>query len=154
MDDHSTAENPADAFSRFWADAMSRAMGAGGWQPQAPSREDAMRQMRQAFLDAWEHHCIELMSSEAFLDLMRKSMDNALLFRTQINQLVNKVMQDSPIPTKDDTDSILQVLRSIEGRVLDRLDELTQRVDAVEARVNGSPSKPSKSGGSAKRKTK
>jgi len=154
MDDYTAANNPADAFSRFWGEAMSRAMGAGGWQPQTPSREDAMRQMRQAFLDAWEHHCIELMSSEAFLDLMRKSMDNALLFKTQMNQLVAKVIQDSPIPSKDDTDSILQVLRSIEGRVLDRMEELTERLDAIEARVDGSPPTPVKSGGPTKRKTK
>jgi hypothetical protein len=154
MDDHSTADNPADAFSRFWTDAMSRAMGAGGWQPQAPSRDDVMRQMRQAFLDAWEQHCIELMSSEAFLDLMRKSMDNALLFKNQMNQLVAKVMQESPIPSKDDTDSILQVLRSIEGRVLDRLEELTKRVNAIESSLDGSPPKPAKAGAPTKRKTK
>jgi len=151
MNTPSGGDSTVDAFSRFWTEAMSRAMGGGGWPSQSPPRDDLMRQMRQAFLDAWEHHCIELMSSEAFLELMRKSMDNALAFKGQMNQLLAKILEDSPIPSRDDTDSILQVLRSIEGRVLDRLDRLTERVDEIEERQDHAPARPP---GPAKRKSK
>jgi len=41
------------------------------------------------------------------------------------------------MPARSDTDSILVVLRSMEDRVLERIDRLSHRVDALESSVSG-----------------
>ena len=75
------------------------------------------------------------MRSEAFLSGMKQSMDASLTFKEQLNSFVSKAFEGSPMSTKTDTDSILETLRGIEERVLSRLDDLYQRVGALESRM-------------------
>lgn len=126
---------PADPFTKFWSDWMSQ-MGAMGMpQPAAPARDQAMKHMRQAFFDAWAQHCDEFMRSEMFLDTMKRSMDSALGFKQQMNEFLTRVLHESQAPARTDTDSIMLVLRSFEERVLNRIDDLGQRVTNLEAHV-------------------
>lgn len=125
----------ADAFTRFWADTMSRMMACGAIpQPAATPTEEGLKQMRQAFFDAWASHCEEMMRSEQFLQMMRRSMDNALAFREQLNEFMTRALHENQMPARSDTDSILLVLRSLEERVLDRIEQLSRRVSNIEAR--------------------
>ena len=122
----------ADPFTKFWTDCVSKMTGAG-FAPNPPQvSDDAIKQMRRAFFDAWAHHCDELMRSPAFLDGMKKSMDGALAFREQLNQFMTKALHGAQAPARSDTDSIMLVLRSLEERVLDRLDRLEQRVASID----------------------
>lgn len=114
------------------------------------TQEEAAKQMRQAFLDAWAKSCDEFMHSEQFLDMMKSAMDGALAFRERMNQFISNTMQGGPIPSRDDTDSILQAVRTLEERVLDRLELLSQRVDALESDVGSTKRKP-KAGAKQKR---
>lgn len=132
--------NPADVFTRFWSEMFGKGSGAGMGAAFGQSREETNRQMQQAFFDAWARHCDEFMRSEAFLDIMKRSMDNAIAFRQQLNDLLDKTLEQSHIPTRGDTDSILLAVRRLEQRVLGRLDSLTQRVDELERRT-GEPAK-------------
>lgn len=125
----------SDAFTKFWSDMMSQMSGAGFGAMFEGSRENAQKAMRQAFLDAWQHHCEEFMRSDAFLESMKISMDNAMSFREQMNKFVSDAMRQSPLPTKTDTDSILQVLHGFEVRVLDQMQRMTTRIDSLEARL-------------------
>lgn len=123
---------PTDPFTKFWTDCVSK-MGGAGFTPSAPPvSDDAMKQMRRAFFDAWAHHCEEFMRSPAFLEGMKKAMDGALAFREQLNEFMTKALHESQVPARSDTDSIMLVLRSMEERVLDRLDRLEERVASLE----------------------
>ncbi|MBI4718981.1 MAG: hypothetical protein HY763_14335 [Planctomycetes bacterium] len=143
-----TANNPADPFSRFWMDMMSRMTSAAmpaaaptaGPLGASPLGEEYLRTMRQAFFDAWAKYCDEYLGSEPFLEIMRKSMENALAFKRQVNEFLAKSVHEAQMPSREDTDSIMLVLRSMEERVLDRLEKLSQRVEALEARGAGGPS--------------
>lgn len=122
----------ADPFTKFWTDCVSKMSGAG-FTPTPPQvSDDAMKQMRRAFFDAWANHCDEFMRSPAFLDGMKKSMDGALAFREQLNEFMTKALHGAQAPARSDTDSIMLVLRSLEERVLDRLDRLEERVAAID----------------------
>lgn len=124
-----------EAFTKFWTDMFSRMSPPGGaGMPFAapPSPEEAAKQMRQAMFDAWAKHCEEFMRSDAFLDAMKKSMDGALAFRQKLNEFLTKSLQDSQIPARSDTESILLAVRRMEEKVLDRMESLTQRVEALE----------------------
>lgn len=136
----SDSEGTSDPFSKFWLDMMGQMANAAMPKTSASPQEEAMKKMRQAFFDAWERHCVEVMGSDAFLDMMKQSMDNALAFRQHMNTFLEKAVSESQIPTRGDTDAIVQVLRSLEERVLDRLEDLSRRVDRLEARAgNRSP---------------
>ena len=122
----------SDPFTKFWTDCVSNMTGAG-FSPTPPQvSEDAMKQMRRAFFDAWAHHCDEFMRSPAFLDGMKKSMDGALAFREQLNEFMTRALHEAQAPARSDTDSIMLVLRSLEERVLDRLDRLEERVASLD----------------------
>ena len=126
----------ADPFSSFWSDFVSRMMGSGFAAPPPDAREAMARQMRQAFFDAWARQCEEYLGSETFLEAMKKSMDGALAFRQQMSEFLTRMLHESQIPARSDTDSILLILRSLEERVLSRIDDLSQRLAALE---NGFP---------------
>jgi hypothetical protein len=93
------------------------------------------KQMRQAFFDAWAQYCDEFMRSDAYLQAMKKAMDGALAFKQQVNDFLTKALHESQVPARSDTDSILLVLRSLEERMLARMDEITRRVDSLSREV-------------------
>jgi hypothetical protein len=141
MDDYTSkdANSGGDPFSRFWVDLISKmsTAGFGAAAPAPPPHEDTFRRMRQAYFDAWAKHCDEVLHSPAFLDMMKKSLDNALAFKQELNEYLTKALHENQMPARSDTDSILLVLRSLEDRVLDRLDRLTGRVENLEEAVGG-----------------
>lgn len=139
MGNYDTNEGGAtsDPFSRFWMDLMSKMSGTPFAPTGAQMQDDAMKRMRQAFFDAWAKHCDEFLRSDAFLDVLKKSMDSALAFKQELNEFLTKALHEKQMPARSDTDSILLVLRSMEDRVLERMDKLTQRVDALESSLSG-----------------
>lgn len=130
--------SPMDPFTQYWTDMMAK-MSQAGMQAQAATQEEMGKQMRQAFFDAWAKACEDMMRSDVFLDAMKKSMEGALQFKQQMNEFLRKAMGDSPLPSRDDTESIILAVRRLEGRVLDRLEELSERVEALEDHVGSKP---------------
>jgi len=139
-----------DPFSRFWVDLMSKMSGTPFAPTPAQMQDDTMKRMRQAFFDAWAKHCDEFLRSDAFLDVLKKSMDSALAFKQELNEFMTKALHEKQMPARSDTDSILLVLRSMEDRVLERIDRLSDRVDALETPTSGATS----DSGAAKRRPK
>lgn len=135
MNNHTgAAGQAADAFTKFWTDAMGRMASSAGSMFGA-SQEEMGRQMRQAFFESWERHCEEFMKSQSFLDSMKKSLDQAVAFREQMNQFLTKSLNVYQMPSQEDTDSILLAVRRLEDRVLKRVDDLSRRVEAMETRA-------------------
>jgi hypothetical protein len=138
MSDHSGFDGgqSADPFSKMWFDMMSK-LATGGFSPSSSScspMDEAAKQMRQAFFDAWQQQCEEFMRSEPFLAMMKRGMDNALAFREQLNEFLTKALHHGQMPARSDTDAVLLVLRSLEERLLERIDQLTERVERLESR--------------------
>ena len=119
-----------DPFIRFWSDIMA---GMSGSSPSRGSmQEDMLRQMRQTFFDTWAKQCEDFMRSEAFLAMMKQSLDNALTFRERTSEFLQKTLNDAQMPSREDTESILTTVRALQEQVLDRLEALTRRVEALE----------------------
>lgn len=121
-----------DPFTKFWSDCVSKMTGTGFAPAASNLSDDAMKQMRRAFFDAWANHCDEFLRSPAFLEGMKKAMDGALAFREQLNEFMTQALHHAQAPARTDTDSIMLVLRSLEERVLVRLDRLERRVASLE----------------------
>lgn len=141
----------SDAVSAFWADLMSKMSSASFGRPAQSPQDEMFRQMRQAFFDSWGQYCEEFMRSPAFLEAMKKNMENALAFRQQINEFLSRALHEGQAPARSDTDSILLVLRSLEDRVLSRVEELSNRVDELHEKVSqASPPAAATPGGTAR----
>jgi hypothetical protein len=138
-----------DPFNRFWTDWMAQMGAMGVVPPSGPSCEEAMKQMRKGFFDAWAKHCDEFMRSEPFLDAMKRSMDNALAFKQQLNEFLTRSLHDGQAPARSDTDSIMLVLRSFEDRLLKRIDTLDARLTALEAHLGRVTAKSATAGNSS-----
>ncbi|MBI1825392.1 MAG: hypothetical protein HY287_05515 [Planctomycetes bacterium] len=128
FDDHNGMMDP---FSKFWIDMMSK-MSSGTASAQQPARAESVEKMRRAFFDAWAHHCDEFMRSDQFLESMKKTMDGALAFKQQVNEFLTRTLHETQMPARSDTDSIMLVLRSLEERLFEKIDGLSNRVGNLE----------------------
>ncbi len=129
-----------DPFMKFWADMTGRMAASGVTAP--TGAPDMMAQMRKTFFGAMAEYADDYMRSEQFLSAMKQNMDNALAFKQQINQFLTSTLQSSQMPSRSDTDHIVLLVRGMESRIVEKLDDLSARVDQLEAQRNGSAKKP------------
>ncbi|GMU37258.1 MAG: hypothetical protein KJ057_06575 [Phycisphaerae bacterium] len=133
----------ADAWMKFWTDAMSKMPGAPGAPASAPppapalSPSEMLSKMQQTFLEAWTKGMDQYMRSEAFLQMMKKSMENALAMRQQLDEFLRKTLHGAQAPSRADTSDLMQFLHTFEDRVLDQLAALSKRVDDLEGGAGG-----------------
>ena len=133
MDEQNKTDR-TDPFTTMWADMMGR---MAGMQPPAAAPPDMLEPMRRAFFDAMTKSADEYMRSEQFLTMMKQGMDNALAFRQQLNQFLKQNLQAAQMPTRADTDHMVLLVRGMEERVLEKLDELNRRIEGLESHQNG-----------------
>lgn len=139
-----SAGNPADPFTTFWSDFMSKMAPPSGMAPlpgmpavpPMAGGADFSKQMRQSLFDSMSSYCDDFMRSEQFLTAMRQSMDGALAFRQQLDKFLTSTVRSGQQPAREDTDHILIALRSMEDRVLKRLERLEDRLGELEDGAN------------------
>ncbi|MCA9242661.1 MAG: hypothetical protein KDA32_01805 [Phycisphaerales bacterium] len=118
----------ADQFTRFWGDFVGR-LSANGV---APPSNDAAEAWRKAFFAAMTDHLDSFMRSEQFLAAMKQSMEGALAWQQTMNQALQKGLSAAQMPSRADTDHMVRLIRGMEDRLVDRLEELCGRVEALE----------------------
>jgi uncharacterized protein (DUF2267 family) len=131
-----TAEQAA-AFQKIWMESMSKVMQtAFTIGPNSPP-PDVLHQIRsgifQALAQSWE----EFMRSPQFLESMKQWMDNAINFRKMSNDFMAKVRNEMQAPSRDDIDTVMLTVRHIEKRLLDRMEDLTTKIDELNNRLDG-----------------
>ncbi|MBL8880317.1 MAG: hypothetical protein JNG88_14480 [Phycisphaerales bacterium] len=135
-----------DPFMQMWNDFAGRMSAVGMTPPQAGS--DAAQQMRRAFFDSLTQYFDQYMRSDAFLNAMRQSMESGLAMQNMINQQLQKGLNAMQMPSRMDTDHVAMLVRGVEDRLLDRIDELHKRIDRLEnspgATANGQSGKRTK----------
>ena len=119
-----------DPFMRFWSDFMSKMATAGTPAPQPPP--DVVQQMRRVFFDTMAEQADQFLRSEAFLNSLKQGMEASLAWQQAMNQFLQKGLASAQIPTRTDADHLVTLLRNMEERIVDRVDDLSQRVDKLE----------------------
>ncbi len=137
--------NAADPFTRYWQNVMAQ-MGASGLSaPPGIDSSAAGKQMQRIFLDALAKYCDDFMRSPQFLEAMKRNMDNALMFRGQMDQFLAQAQSNLQTPMHDNLDNVVMMLRGLEERMSARLDALEARGDTE--RRKSTPDAKSKSRG-------
>ena len=133
------------AFQKIWLETFSK-LGetAFTFNPQSAPPE-ILRNIRagilQSLAKAWE----EFLRSPQFLEGMKQWMDQAIAFRQASNDFMSKVRQESGSLSRADLDSVLQAIEHLERRLLDRIDEVSARVDQRSASKAAAPPVSSRS---------
>jgi len=144
--DTAQASSPADAFSGFWQDFLSK-LGMPAEAVAAPSpafSSEAVRQMQRVFLDAMAKYCDDFLRSEQFLQMMKQTMDRSLAFKQQLDQFLCQVQKGVQTPARVDLDDLAGTLRTLQQSVLARLEALEKKVAAAKeprARRRNPPSR-------------
>src|SRR5207237_4933383 len=123
--------NQAAAFQKIWTESMSKVMQtAFGADPHSPPPE-VLRQIRGGIFQALAQSWDEFMRSPQFLEGMKQWMDNAVTFRKATNDFMAKVRNDLQAPSREDIDTVMLTVRHMEKRLLDRMEELSDRINAL-----------------------
>jgi hypothetical protein len=125
---------------QLWFDAASKAMEAGqtwtgpAWAGPTAS-PDVLRQARSAFMKTWSDCWEQWLRSSAFLDSSRQSLAGGMEMHKHAREFVDQVQRELRVAGRQDVDELALAIRRAERRVLDQLDEVSERLDAVAARL-------------------
>lgn len=145
------AADQAAAFQKIWMETASKLFQtAFSTGPNSPPPE-VLRQMRSGIFQALAQSWDEFMRSPQFLEHMRQWMENAISFRKLTNDFMARVRNEVQAPSRDDIDNIMLNVRHMEKRLLDRLDEVSLQVTALQQQLAGS-AKPKRPAASARKK--
>lgn len=136
-----TAEQWA-AFQKIWTDTFAKMMQLGfTYSPEAAPPE-FLRQIRSGIFEAMAQAWDQFLRSPQFLETNKQWMEQAVKFRKMTNDFFAKARHETQGTARRDVDGVLLALQKLEARILDRIDELAEDVEALKAaRPGGRSSK-------------
>jgi len=119
-----------EPFFSFWASFLDK-LSASGAAPVNPTQE-WLNQMQRAFFDSFAEAADQFMRSETFLTAMKHGTEASLAWQHAWKQFLQKSLQAAQMPSRADADHMVILLRGMEDRMLERLDELSERIRRLE----------------------
>jgi hypothetical protein len=133
-DENQSSAGQAAAFQKIWAESLSTiAQSAMAFAP-ASAPEETIRQIRSGILKALAHSWEEFLRSPEFLQGMKQWMDQSIAFRQMSHDFMAKARQEFQEPSRSDLDGLLVAVRSLEHRILARVEELSTQVEELRQR--------------------
>jgi hypothetical protein len=124
----------AEAFQKIWAESLNKMMHAMFTFGPNSAPPEVLREVRsglfQALAKSWE----EFMRSPQFLEGMKQWLDQAITWRKMANDFMANVRSEQQATSREDIDTVMLAVRHMEKRVLDRMEELSAEVAALQAR--------------------
>ena len=134
-----------ESFQKIWMDTFTRMAQTAFSATPGSAPPEIIRQMRSGIFEALAKSWDEYLRSPQFMEGMKQWMDNAILFRKMTNEFFTKTRHETQDIAREDIDSVMLAVRHMEKRILDRLEELTVRLDAFDrAQTNGQSRKSSR----------
>jgi hypothetical protein len=132
----SDTNDPFSNLTRMWMEMAANAMQA--WQPSAggTASPEIFRKGRADLLQVWSDWCEQLMRSSAFLEAQKQGMSGTLAFRKQIRTNLRRVQRELQIAGREDIDALVAAVRRSQRRVLDQLEETSDRLQSLEAKLD------------------
>lgn len=128
MSGNNDASAQANPFIDFWTDWARRMAGAAVGEP----TKETIESMQRSFLDIMSKQADQFMRSEAFLSSMKQAMDNSLAWQKAFNELMQRGLGAAQVPTRADADHLVTLVRGLEERIVNKIEDLSERVERLE----------------------
>jgi hypothetical protein len=128
-------ENPLPDYqqlTQMWLEFVSKMASAAESTPVDSVPSEVAKQTREIFFQTLGRYTDQYMRSPEFLTMMKQSTDAAVTLRQQTNDLLAQAHHSMGGLARPDVDGVLKAIRRCETRILDKLDELSSRVDELE----------------------
>ena len=125
----------AAAVQKLWMDSTAKITGVfSQFSPVSPPVEEA-RKLRSGVLKVLGESCEEFMRTPQFMEMMKTTVNTALDLRRWQRAGMDAIHDQLETPDKDDIDGVLLAIRHVERRLLDRLEDLDERVGSLDDRI-------------------
>jgi hypothetical protein len=124
------------AFQKLWTDSFANMTDV--WSQFSPGSppSDEIRKMRGGMLKVLAETWDEYMRTPQFMEMMKASLNGALDLKRMARDGMNRVHEQFETPSKEDIDGVLLAIRHVEGRLLDRLEGLDDRVVNLNEKID------------------
>jgi len=119
-------------FTRMWLDFASKMVTSATNTSATSIPADVAKQLRDTYFQALSQYTEEYMRSPQFLAMMKQTTEATVAMRQQTNEFLAQAHHAMGGLARPDIDSLLMAVRRCETRVLDKLDELSSRIDTLE----------------------
>jgi len=123
-------------FGQLWLEMLSRSGSLFGQVKPGDAPPEAAKQMRGAVFKSMADQAEQFMRSETFLQGMKQSLDAALNFQKQYQATLTEFRHATEGVASGDIDAAMMMLRQMESRVLDRLEDLDARIKGIAERLD------------------
>ena len=132
----SDMNDPFSNLTQMWLQMAANATQA--WQPAAGSTAspEMFHKGRADLMQVWSDWCEQLLRSSAFLEAQKQSMTRSLALRKQIRANLRRMQRELQIAGREDIDALVVAVKRSQRRVLDQLEETSERIQALEAKLD------------------
>ncbi len=125
-----------DSIGRMWTEFASKMVQAGLAAPPGTPPPQAARQVRSALFKAMADACDDYLRSPQFLEMMRQSLRHSIQLRQQCNEFLGQMWHESQCASRQDVDSLMQVMEQVEKRMVSEFDRIGSQLAAFESRLD------------------
>jgi hypothetical protein len=126
----------AQQVAGLWMDFGSHMMdSAKAFMPDR-SPPEAAKEVRGTMFSAMSEQAEKFMRGPQFLQMMKQSLDQSIAMRKQLNELLTKAHHSVQGVAQQDVDTLLLSVRHLESRVLEQMESVVERLDAIGRRLD------------------
>jgi hypothetical protein len=118
--------------TRMWLEFAAKMASAAESASAHSVPSEVAKQTREIYFQTLSQYTDQYMRSPEFLTMMKQSTDAAVTLRQQTNDLLAQAHQAVGSLARPDVDGVLKAIRRCESRTMDKLDELSARLDELE----------------------
>lgn len=118
------------AMAKFWTDLTSQVATASVQNAFEPPPEVA-RRIRDAVFRVMSEYVDGYLRSPQFLESTKQAWDVAYACRRQANDAMTATRHDFQGTAKEDVDTLLRSVKHLETRLLDRMEEIQDQLEAI-----------------------
>jgi hypothetical protein len=128
--------DPMNQFGQLWLQMLQHSGSMFGNIKPGDAPPEAAKQLRGAMFKSMAEQADQFMRSETFLKGMKESLDAALNFQKQYQSMMTEMRHSTQGVASSDIDGAMVMLRQMETRVLDRLEDLDGRLRQINERLD------------------
>jgi ABC-type transporter Mla subunit MlaD len=119
----------AARWGKLWMDLTAQVMAADLTAEPGAAPGDAARQVRSAVFDVMARAADQFMRSPEFLELIKQASQASNAYMKQVNHAMTGLRHRTQGLARQDMDEVSRLIRHAEQRLLDRMEELSLKVD-------------------------